>query len=152
MTSAAEVLVCVVIAVADGDSLTARCDDAGTSVNVSIRLAEIDAPERGQAFGRRSRQNLAALCQGQHAVLRPQTRDRYGRTVARAECDGTDASMAQVRAGMAWVFDRYVIDGSLYAVQAEARNQRLGLWVDGEPTPPWVWRELRRNPRPKLAP
>ena len=148
MTFAAELLACIVIAVADGDSLRARCDDAGASVQVSVRLAEIDAPERGQAFGRRSRQHLATLCQGQHATVRPQTRDRYGRTVARVECDGIDASTAQVQAGMAWVFDRYVIDRFLYALQNQARNQRLGLWVDGEPIPPWVWRELRRDSRP----
>jgi endonuclease YncB( thermonuclease family) len=43
-----------------------------------------------------------------------------GRTDARVICDGTDSSAEQVRAGMAWVFDRYVTDRSLYVVQDEA--------------------------------
>lgn len=53
--------------------------------------------------------------------MTPQTTDRYGRTVARVECDGVDANAEQVRAGMASVFDRYMTDRSLYAVQDEVR-------------------------------
>jgi endonuclease YncB( thermonuclease family) len=37
--------------------------------------------------------------------------------VARVDCDGTDASAAEVQAGMAWVFDRFVTDRGLYALQ-----------------------------------
>jgi endonuclease YncB( thermonuclease family) len=48
--------------------------------------------------------------------------------------------MATVRAGMAWVFDKYVTDRGLYAVQEEARAARRGLWADKKPTPPWEWR------------
>jgi endonuclease YncB( thermonuclease family) len=62
--------------------------------------------------------------------------DRCGRAVARMECDGVDASAEQVRAGMAWVFDRYVTDRGLYQVQDEARTGRQGLWSDAEPLAP----------------
>ena len=67
-------------------------------------------------------------------------RDRYGRTVARVECDGTDANAAQIEAGLAWVFDRYVTDRTLYAVQAEAYEAQRGLWSDEAPISPWQWR------------
>jgi micrococcal nuclease len=133
---AAAALACVVIGIADGDTLTARCD----ATNITIRLAEIDAPEKGQAWGQRSKQHLAALCFQQPAVVTPRTTDRYGRTVARIECDGVDASAEQVRAGMAWVFDRYVSDRVLYPVQDAARAERRGLWTDAEPIAPWEWR------------
>jgi endonuclease YncB( thermonuclease family) len=53
---------CIIIAIGDGDSLTARCENAGGVVNLKMRLAEIDAPERRQPFRTRSRQHLAALC------------------------------------------------------------------------------------------
>jgi len=46
---------------------------------------------------------------------------------SRVICDGTDANAEMVRAGMAWVFDRYITDRGLYAVQDEARAQRRGL-------------------------
>jgi endonuclease YncB( thermonuclease family) len=80
--------------------------------------------------------------------VRPQTTARYGRTVARVICDGTDANAEMVRAGMAWVFDKYVTDRSLYSVQAEAREARRGLWADAAPVPPWEWRQSRGGQLP----
>jgi endonuclease YncB( thermonuclease family) len=136
----ATALVCLVIGIANGDTLTARCETPTGAENVRVRLAEIDATDKGQAFGNRSRQHLAEVCFKKQAVVKPQTTDRYGRTVARVECDGVDANAEQVRAGMAWVFDRYVIGRSLYTVQEEARAARRGLWADSYPMPPWEWR------------
>ena len=137
------VLICLVVGIADGDTLTARCEaqaDQPTQT-LKIRLAEIDAPEKGQAFGNRSKQRLSDVCFQKQAIVKPQARDRYGRTVARVICDGADANAEQVRAGMAWVFDRYVTDRGLYAVQDEARAARRGLWADREPVAPWEWRK-----------
>jgi endonuclease YncB( thermonuclease family) len=130
------VLTCFVIGVADGDTLSARCEQEDGAVNIKVRLGEIDAPERRQAFGTRSRQHLAELCFKKPATVRVTTLDRYGRTVARVECAGTDANAEQVHAGMAWVFDRYVSDRSLYAVQDDARAAQRGLWADPEPVAP----------------
>jgi endonuclease YncB( thermonuclease family) len=50
-----------------------------------------------------------------------------------------------VRLGMAWVFDRYVTDRGLYAMQDEARTARRGLWADAQQTPPWDWRRDKAN-------
>ena len=104
-------------------------------------MAEIDALEKGQAFGNRSKQHLSDTCIKRPAEVRPQTKDRYGRTVARVICDGVDANAEQVRAGMAWVFGKYVVDRGLYAVQAEARAAKRGLWADAVPVAPWGWRK-----------
>lgn len=141
MPALAALLACTIVAIADGDTLTARCDVPEGKVNITVRVAEIDAPEKGQAFGSRSRQHLAELCHGKPAIVSPRTKDRYGRTVARVECDGIDASAEQVRAGLAWVFDRYVTDRTLYAVQDAARAAQRGLWADADPVPPWDWRK-----------
>ena len=51
---------------------------------IKIRLADIDAPESKQAFGSRSKQALSDLCLQKDAMLEPQGRDRYGRTIATA--------------------------------------------------------------------
>jgi endonuclease YncB( thermonuclease family) len=112
--------------------------------NIKIRLAEIDAPEKGRAFGNRSKQHLVELCFKKAATVRSQSTDRYGRTVARVECDGTDANIEQVRSGMAWVFDKYVTDRGLYEIQTESREAQRGLWADAEPVAPWVWRAARQ--------
>jgi micrococcal nuclease len=141
---AAVALVCLVIAIADGDTLTARCETPAGLENIKVRLAEIDAPEKGQAFGSRSKQHLADLCFQKQASVTPRTKDRYQRTVATVECEGKDAGTEQVRAGMAWVFDRYVTDRSLYAVQDDARSAKRGLWADANPVPPWEWRRAKQ--------
>lgn len=127
----------LVISIADGDTLTILYKQK----QMKIRLAEIDAPEKKQPFGTRSKQALSDLCFGKQAKIVPQTKDRYGRTVARVRCDGQDASEQLVRSGMAWVFDRYVTDRNLYSLQDEARVARRGLWSDEHPIAPWEWRK-----------
>jgi len=139
-------LLCVVVAIADGDTLTARCEAKDSPQTIVVRLSQIDAPEKRQPRGDRSRQHLAALCFGKLAAVREEARDRYSRTVAQVVCDGTDANAEQVRAGMAWVFDRYATDRSLYALQTEARDTKRGLWADAAPVPPWEWRRAATTP------
>ena len=129
-----------VVAVADGDTLTVLID----RMQIKVRLAEIDAPQKGQAFVNRSRQSLAALCFGKIAQVFEKGKDHYARTLGRVHCDGIDANAEQVQRGMAWVFDKYVTDRSLYAVQAEAKAAGRGLWADKEPVPPWEWRRKAR--------
>jgi endonuclease YncB( thermonuclease family) len=142
------VLLCLIVGVVDGDTLSARCDAIDGTTMVKVRLAEIDAPERRQPFGERSKQHLAALCFKRPATVRPTTRDRYGRTVARVSCAGVDASAAQVRAGMAWRFVRYSTDAAFEALEAEARTARRGLWSDAGPVAPWEWRRPAALPLP----
>ena len=134
----------VVIAVADGDTLTVLSERK----QVKVRLVDIDAPESKKAFGNRSKKSLSELCFGNTAKLEGNAKDRYGRTLARVYCDGVDANAEQVKRGMAWVFVRYAPKGSLlYGVQAEAKDAKVGLWVDTEPMPPWEWRWAKPNNR-----
>lgn len=139
-----EIVLCLVVGVADGDTLTARCGEPGTYSQVKVRLAEIDAPERRQAFGRRSKAQLVTLCAGTIAQIAKVDSDRYGRIVARVQCRGQDASAEQLRTGMAWVFTKYSTDPSLMPIELEARASRTGLWADPDPVPPWEWRRQAR--------
>lgn len=133
-------LLCLVVAIADGDTLTARCGQPGAYEQVKVRLSGIDAPEKRQPFGQVSRQHLAALCFQEQATITPKARDRYGRTVADVECKGKDAGAEQVRAGLAWYYVKY---GKGYehlrAIEAGARESGRGLW-SVEAVAPWDWR------------
>jgi len=134
-------LLCLVVAVSDGDTLKARCGEPGAYEQITIRLGGIDAPEKKQAFGQRSKEALSDLCHQVQATITPKTKDRYGRTVADVECQGKDAGAHQVRTGMAWVYDKYAKGyEALYQLQDAAKAARLGLWIDPAPEPPWVWR------------
>lgn len=130
-----------VVGITDGDTLTILRDQE----QVKVRLSEIDAPERRQPFGAKSKQSLSDLCFGKTATLDEGGQDRYGRTIARVHCDGIDANAEQVRRGMAWVYDRYVTDRELYKLQDEAQASGRGLWADAARVPPWEWRRVLKR-------
>jgi endonuclease YncB( thermonuclease family) len=134
---------CIAIAIADGDTLTVRCGAPGAYTQTKIRIAEIDAPERRQAYGERAHQTLATLCHQQTAEVTPQTLDRYGRTVARVRCQGQDVSAAMVKAGMAWAYAKYLTDPEIKRLEGLSRTGKVGLWSDTAPVPPWEYRHRK---------
>lgn len=138
MTGVVPLIFGLVVSIADGDTLTVLNDDFQ---RVNVRLAEIDAPEKRQAFGTRSRQSLGDLCHERRAEVHVIDIDRYQRIIGRVMCDGVDANAAQVNRGMAWVYDRFARDKALYRFQDEARSAERGLWADRTPVPPWDWRK-----------
>lgn len=139
-------LLCLVIAITDGDTLKARCGEPGAYQQITIRISAIDAPERRQPFGETSRQHLAGLCFKTWARITPKDTDRYGRTVADVECRGQDAGQEQVRAGMAWVYERYARGyRHLQGLQVEARAAGRGLWSVPGAVEPWEWRAAQRR-------
>ena len=126
-----------VISIADGDTLTLLVD----SKPVKIRLANIDAPEKNQPFGQRSKQSLSNLCWGKNAEYVTQAIDKYKRTIALVYCDSAMVNKSQVAAGMAWVYPKYNKDPALPTIEKAARITGLGLWADVTPVPPWEWRQ-----------
>jgi len=140
-----------VSAVLDGDSITVV--ETGQR-EVQVRLAQIDAPEHGQADWQASRQSLSDLLLGRAVTVERVDADRYGRVVGRVWADGADASLEQVRRGMAWVYRQYATDQAYFGAEEEARKERRGLWSQPHPVPPWRFRhragsaasEPRRSP------
>lgn len=138
---------CVVVNVADGDTLTARCGQPGAYQQVKVRIAAIDAPEKAQPYGNRSRQALRDLCMHKPATIHTRSIDRYKRTVGDVECDGHEVGMHMVSRGWAWVYVKYAAptDNPLYKAQDVVQQYRVGLWADPEPLPPWEWRKAKRQ-------
>jgi endonuclease YncB( thermonuclease family) len=131
-----------VIGIADGDTLTVLVNEHD---QIKVRLAEIDAPEKSQPFGQRSKQSLSDLCFNTEAVLQTTGIDRYGRTLAKVYCSGIDANTEQVKTGLAWAYRKYLHDQSLLELESEARTSKRGLWADNDPVPPWGFRKLKRG-------
>ena len=126
-----------VVGVHDGDTVTLLM--AGNQ-QVKIRLAQIDAPESGQAFGQRSKQSLSDMVFNKAIRVEKETIDKYGRTVGTIFINGIDANREQVKRGMAWVYRKYMHDQSLLQDEKVARQGRLGLWFEPNPMPPWDYR------------
>ncbi len=140
---ATEVLTGKVVGVTDGDTITVLF--AGHD-QVKVRLANIDAPEKAQPFGQRSKQALSDLAFGKAIECNQSGLDRYGRTIAVCMVGGVDINLAMVKAGMAWVYRKYAHNvPDYYSAEDEAHRQRLGLWADTEPVPPWEWRRSNKH-------
>jgi endonuclease YncB( thermonuclease family) len=133
-----------VVAIHDGDTLTLESEGR----RIRVRLAQIDAPEQGQPWGRRAREALAKLALEQPARLRVFDRDEYGRSVGDVFVGDRLVNEALVREGHAWSYPRYVRNPAIPAAELEARREKRGLWrlPPAEQQPPWDWR--RTHPRP----
>lgn len=141
-----ETLVGTVVGLADGDTVTVL-DTSKTQYR--IRLAGIDAPEKRQDFGSRSRQSLSELVFQKPVRVEYTKTDRYGRIVGKVLVNNVDASLEQVKRGMAWHYKAYEreqspVDRTLYAQsETDARRAGRGLWQDPAPMPPWDFRKMR---------
>lgn len=140
-----------VVGVADGDTVTVLDAD---KTQHKIRVAGIDAPEKKQPFGQRSKASMSDLV--------PSKRDRYGRLIEKVlvadpsctarTCPKTlDAGLAQVTTGMAWWYRHYAREqttedaGAYEFAEQEARARHVDLWRDADPTAPWDWRRASRR-------
>jgi endonuclease YncB( thermonuclease family) len=133
-----------VVHIRDGDSLIV----SDGSRQRELRIAQIDTPERGQAWSRRAKQALALLVEGRELRVEPIEVDRFGREVSELWAGDVCVGCALVQGGHAWAFRRYLRDPALLALEDEARSARRGLWSLPADTwiPPWEWREGRRIP------
>ena len=132
-----------VVSVADGDTITVLTDE---KKQIKVRLAEIDAPERGQAYGQRSRETLSTLVAGKGVTVNETDTDRYKRVLGFVLIDGINVNYEMVRQGMAWCYTQYLARDSICPpIEKEARGSHRGLWAEKEPTPPWEFRKRKRS-------
>jgi endonuclease YncB( thermonuclease family) len=141
--SNADILRGYVVGITDGDSLTLLVQRQ----QFKIRIASIDAPERLQAWGDRSKTNLSRLTINQTAVADCPKLDRSGLRICKVTVNAVDVGLEQVKDGMAWWVRKYATeqtpeDQSSYEhAELMAKLRRLGLWGDTNPVPPWDFRK-----------
>ena len=137
-----------VVSVGDGD--TVRVSEG--SKRITVRLACIDAPESSQRpWWARSTAYLKQLTPvGSEVMLRAQTTDRYGRTVAELLNHRGNVNQLLVQAGQAFAYRRYLrqCDAKKYLeLEHDAKQQGRGVWSVGPSgiTRPWDYRQGRRS-------
>jgi endonuclease YncB( thermonuclease family) len=141
-----------VVGISDGDTVTVL--DA-LHAQHRIRLTGIDAPEKAQPYGDASKRHLSNMVFGEVVTVEYEKHDRYGRIVGKIMKNGHDASLEQLRAGLAWHYKQYQreqsrADRNAYAeFEHEAQQAHAGLWRDRAPVPPWTWR-LEQRARHKI--
>jgi endonuclease YncB( thermonuclease family) len=136
------------VGVSDGDTITVLDREKRQH---KIRLTGIDAPEKGQAFGERSKENLSRLTFDREVEAYCHKRDRYGREVCKVMRGSVDVNLEQLRAGMAWWYREYAKEqsaedrASYAAAEDDARVARKGLWQGAKPVAPWEWRRAGKK-------
>jgi endonuclease YncB( thermonuclease family) len=151
----AETLTGRVVRVTDGDTIVVLDAD---KVQHKIRLQGIDAPERHQAFGTKSKEHLYELVAGRNVEVDYSKYDRYQRVLGKVMVNGEDVNLEQVETGMAWHYKKYQgeqapSDRVKYSdAEREARMRKIGLWHDLNPIPPWDYRQAERDQRKSMEP
>ena len=138
---AADTLRGAVFVVIDCDTVLFKPDHDSPASHafLKIRLADIDAPEKDQAYGDVATRTLTALLLNQPVEVNTVATDVYGRTIAHIQLGTLPVNTELVRRGVAWASGQRR-NTALKEAQREARLARRGLWQDAAPTPPWVWR------------
>lgn len=147
-TATAETLTGRVVGITDGDTIKLLTD---SNVLHKIRLSGIDAPEKNQAFGTRSKQALSDCAYDKVASVESYKKDRYGRVVGKVMVNSADCNLRQIELGMAWHYKKYegeqeLEDRSRYAqAEYQAQKSRRGLWMESNPVAPWDFRQSKRK-------
>ena len=125
-----------VVAVADGDTVTVLLNRR----QYKVRLAGIDAPEKGQAFGTKSKRHLASLVHTKQVSGVTESTDRYGRNVCLLNVGSLRVDHEMLKSGLAWHYLKYSDDETRTKLETEAKLAKRNLWSENAPVKPWEWR------------
>jgi len=133
-----------VVAVTDGDTITIL---SSNKEQVKIRLAEIDAPEKDQPYGQKSKQTLSDLVFDKDVSVEWEKTDKYKRALGRVFLGEIDVNLQQVKSGAAWAYTQYLTDDRIKQAEIEARNAKVGLWAlqADQIIAPWEWRHRKKS-------
>jgi endonuclease YncB( thermonuclease family) len=127
-----------VVDITDGDTFKLLKKD---STQIKVRFHGIDCPESKQPFSNVCKKYLSDLIFGKQVFLKNMSLDRYGRTLAIVFLDTINVNENMLSAGMAWHFKKYDKNLKWSELENKARIERIGLWKDDNPIPPWEWRK-----------
>ncbi|WP_261511419.1 thermonuclease family protein [Chryseobacterium paludis] len=131
-----------VIGIKDGDTILVLDQDNN---QVTLRLAEIDCPEKGQPFGKNAKQFTSDLVYGKQIQYYKTNSDRYGRIIAKVYFNNDQyLSEKIIKEGFGWWYYQYSDNQNLGVLESKARSLKLGLWSGSGTVSPWEWRKAKR--------
>lgn len=129
-----------VVGIKDGDTVVVL-----DSLNnqTTLRLAEVDCPEKNQPFGTKAKQFTSDQIYLKTIKYVVTDTDRYGRSIAMIyyDTDNKYLSAEIIKAGMGWHYKRYSTSKELAKFEDNAKKNKIGLWVDNNPIEPSEWRK-----------
>lgn len=145
-----EIVEMKVIKIVDGDTFDGLTKE---KQQVRVRLAAFDAPEKGQPYGKNSKQKLSELIFGKDVIVVLNGKSHYSRMIATVFTkDSVDVVAEMLRLGMGWHFKRFDSTPIYSEIEEVARNQKVGLWHKDAHTPiaPWDWRKMSKEERDRF--
>jgi micrococcal nuclease len=152
-----------IVEVVSGDTVTIALSGGE---KLTLRLHGIAAPKLDQPAGVRAREELTKLALQRSAQVYVDlvvSEFEIAGVVFCATAEGsssTNANIDMVRRGWAWYdilsgvvkkedFEKPYRNSNLVDFEKEARKDRLGLWADKRPVPPWEWQKKKPNQAPE---
>lgn len=130
-----------VIKVADGDTFTLLTDN---NEQVKVRLAEIDAPEKGQDYGTKATNFVKELIAGKKVKVDVTGTDRYKRTLGVVWVGNTNLNEELVKQGLAWRW-KFSKSKHYLQLQEQAQTKKINIWSMKNPIDPYDFRKQKKN-------
>ena len=141
-----------VVSVLDGDTFIAT----DSNIKFRVRIAAMDAPEKGQPYGKVAQHRLKKILSGQNIAIASVDKgvDRYGRVLGQVSLNVKDVALDLIGEGLATYYrpfckdypadkEKYNYDPRPYiAAEKEARNLKKNMWSDEHATLPCEYRRI----------
>lgn len=139
--------------VQDGDTFIAT----DGNVKFRVRIAAMDAPEKGQPYSKIATYTLKKMIQGKDVEIAPIDKglDRYGRVLGHVRVDGDNIALKLISKGLATYYrpfckdypagkEKYNYDPRIY-IEAEnrAKKAKLNIWKEPGFIYPCRFRKLK---------
>lgn len=136
-----------VIGVKDGDTVVIL--DEKAKVQYTVRVADIDCPEKNQPFGKKAKWFTSSEIFGKEVKIQIKNpnkpTDKYDRIIGYVLYEGKNLSHELLKVGLAWHYKYYSNDQKMAKLEKIAINKKLGLWSEPNPINPHKWRKGKRN-------
>ncbi|MDF7667540.1 thermonuclease family protein [Orbaceae bacterium ESL0727] len=133
-----------VVKIVDGDTIDVLTPEYQ---KIRVRLNDIDAPERSQAYGKQAQKQLANFIAGKQVFVQENKKDIYQRTLGTIFYNNTNINAKMVETGYAWAYRYKNIANNQNMVELEtiAKENKRGLWQDRQPIAPWDYRHNKKR-------
>lgn len=129
-----------VVGIKDGDTVVVL---DSLNKQTTLRLAEVDCPEKSQPFGSKAKQFTSDQIYLKTIKYVVTDTDRYNRSIAMIYYDEDNKYLSAeiIKEGMGWHYKRYSTSKELALYEDEAKENKKGLWFDENPIEPSNWRK-----------